>query len=124
MIMLNWRLKTKNINTLTTKKMKIENSQIDTMSANVTSDRATVKELPTQIEIQNYIVKYLAELLEVKPNRIDVTLPFDRYGLDSSAVLELAGELQTWLGQELDPTLFYNYPTVQALSQQLIEELQ
>ncbi len=104
--------------------MKIENSQIDTMSANATSDCATAKELPTQIEIQNYIVKYLAELLEVKPNRIDVTLPFDRYGLDSSAVLELAGELQTWLGQELDPTLFYNYPTVQALSQQLIEELQ
>jgi len=103
--------------------MKIENKEIDTTMADVKNDRATVKKLPTQIEIQNYIVNYLAELLEVKPNSIDVTITFDRYGLDSSAVLELAGELQTWLGQELDPTLFYNYPTVQALSQQLIEEL-
>ncbi|MBU7583099.1 MAG: acyl carrier protein [Nostoc sp. TH1S01] len=103
--------------------MKTENNQIDRVLADVKSDRTSVKKLPTQIEIQNYLVNYLAELLEVKPNRIDVTIPFDRYGLDSATVLELAGELQTWLDYELDPTLFYNYPTVRALSQQLIEEL-
>ncbi|MEB3220119.1 MAG: acyl carrier protein [Nostocales cyanobacterium 94392] len=103
--------------------MKLENKQIDTMLADVKGDRASVKKLPTKIEIQNYVVNYLAELLQVKPNRIDVTISFERYGLDSSVVLELAGELQSWLDEEIDPTLFYNYPTVEALSQQLIKEL-
>jgi len=103
--------------------MKIENTQVDIMPTDVESDRTDVKKLPTQKEIQNYVVNYLAELLEVKPDRIDVTISFERYGLDSSAILELTGDLQTFLGQELDPTLFYNYPTVQAVTQQLIKEL-
>lgn len=105
------------------KKMKIENNQSNTTSADVESNQTSAKKSPTQKEIQNYVVNYLAKLLEVKPDRIDVTISFDRYGLDSSAVLELAGDLQIFLGQELDPTLFYNYPTVQALTQQLIKEL-
>ena len=83
----------------------------------------SVKQLPTQKEIQTWIVNYVAELLEVKPNKIDVTIPFDRYGLDSSAAVGLAGDLETWLDQELDPTLLYDYPTIEALTKHLVEEL-
>lgn len=83
----------------------------------------SVKKLPTQKEIQTWIVNYVAELLEVKPNKIDVTIPFDRYGLDSSAAVGLAGDLETWLEQELDPTLLYDYPTIESLTQYLVEEL-
>lgn len=103
--------------------MEIESIQIDPISTNVESDRSSIKKLPTHIEIQNWIVNYLAKLLEVKPDKIDITVPFDRYGLDSSAAIELAGGLETWLDRELDPTLLYNYPTIETLTQQLIEEL-
>lgn len=80
-----------------------------------------VKPLPTQIEIQTWIVNYIAELLEVKPKKIDVTIPFDRYGLDSSAAVGLAGDLETWLERELDPTLLYDYPTIESLTQHLVK---
>lgn len=103
--------------------MEMESIQIDQMSTDVKSDRATVKQLPTQKEVQTWIVNYVAELLEVNPNRIDVTIPFDRYGLDSSAAVGLAGDLEDWLERELDPTLLYDYPTIKTLSQHIVESL-
>ena len=99
--------------------MEIKSIQINPISAEVKNDRASVKELPTEIEIQNWIVNYLAELLEVNPEKIDVTISFDSYGLDSSAAIGLTGDLEDWLGREVAPTLLYDYPTVEALTRYL-----
>lgn len=77
-----------------------------------------VKEI-TATEIQEWIVAYLADLLEIKPEDVDVTIPFDRYGLDSSAAVVLTGDLENWLGTEIEPTLLYDYPTVEALVEHL-----
>ena len=66
-------------------------------------------------EIQDWVVAYLADLLEIEPEEIDVTVPFERYGLDSSAAVALTGDLEDWLEVEIDPTLLYDYPTVEAL---------
>lgn len=71
----------------------------------------------TAEEIQTWIVGYLAESLEVEPDEIDVTLPFDNYGLDSAEVIELSGDLEDWLGRKINPTFLYNYPTVESLAQ-------
>jgi acyl carrier protein len=71
------------------------------------------------MEIQAWIVDYLAQLLEVDPSDVDVSIPFDRYGLDSAAAVGLTGELEDWLGQEMDPTLLYDYPTIESLVQYL-----
>jgi acyl carrier protein len=73
----------------------------------------------TSEDIQDWIVAYLADLLEVDPEELDVTIPFDRYGLDSSAAIGLTGDLEDWLGREIDPILLYDYPTVEALVQHL-----
>lgn len=73
-------------------------------------------------EIQDWIVAYLADLLETEPEEIDITVPFDRYGLDSSAAIALTGDLEDWLGVEIDPTLLYDYPTVSALVEHLAAE--
>jgi acyl carrier protein len=81
------------------------------------------QELPSKLDIQTWIVNYVAELLEVEPEKIDTAIAFDRYGLDSSAAVGLAGDLETWLDRELDPTILYDYPTIDALTQHLTEEL-
>ncbi|MEO1374971.1 MAG: acyl carrier protein [Cyanobacteria bacterium J06635_10] len=60
--------------------------------------------------------------MEIKPSEIDVTIPFDRYGLDSSAAVSMTGDLEDWLGYELDPTLIYDYPTIEALVEHLSSE--
>lgn len=97
--------------------MEVQNLSVNEMSP--VSESIAVKKQPTAAEIQDWIVAYLAELLEVEPEQVDVTIPFDRYGLDSSAAVGLTGDLEDWLQTEVDPTLMYDYPTVQALVQHL-----
>lgn len=99
--------------------MENKSVQINSTLADAKSDRANAKELPTEIEIQSWIINHVAELLEVEPDGIDIMIPFDRYGLDSVAAYEITGDLETWLDRELDPTLMYNYPTIESLSQHL-----
>ena len=76
----------------------------------------------TAADIQTWLVDYLANLLEIEPNKVKVSTQFERYGLDSAAVVGLSGDLEEWLGLELDPTLLYDYPTIETLSQHLAEE--
>ncbi|MBW4684587.1 MAG: acyl carrier protein [Komarekiella atlantica HA4396-MV6] len=104
--------------------MEMQNLEVSTISPVLeTSKVATSKPIPTASEIQAWIVSYVANLLEVDSDEIDVTIPFDRYGLDSSAAVGLTGDLEDWLGREIDPTLMYDYPTVQALVQHLSSQL-
>jgi len=76
---------------------------------------------PTAAEIQTWLVSYLAELLEKDPKGIEATIPFDRYGLDSSAAVAMTCDLEDWLGREIDPTVPYDHPTVEALARYLAE---
>lgn len=73
----------------------------------------------TPAQVQQWITAYVADLMEVEPETVDINIPFDRYGLDSSAAIGLTGDLEDWLGIELDPTLLYDYPTIKALTQYL-----
>jgi len=80
------------------------------------------KNQPTAVEIQAWLISYMAELLEIKSDELDVTIPFDRYGLDSSIAVGMSGDLEEWLQKELDPTLLYDYPTIESLAKHLAEE--
>jgi len=70
-------------------------------------------------EIQNWLVSYIAELIEVTRDDIDVTIPFDEYGLDSAMSVTIVADLEAWLGRTLDPTLIYDYPTLEKLAKQV-----
>ncbi len=73
----------------------------------------------TAVEIEDWLVAYLATELETSPDQMDVTVPFDRFGLSSATAVFMIGNLEEWLGQEVDPTLPYDYPTIQALARRL-----
>ena len=75
----------------------------------------------TAAKVQEWLVNYLSELLEISPDKIDVKKSFERYGLDSSAAIFLTGDLGDWLGKDLDPTLIYDYSTIAALAEHLAE---
>lgn len=79
----------------------------------------TKKKSLSESEIKDLIVSYIAELLDIPPEQVDTTIEFDRYGLDSSAAIGLTGNLEDWLGEELDPTILYDYPTIETLTQYL-----
>ncbi|MEO1133146.1 MAG: acyl carrier protein, partial [Cyanobacteria bacterium J06639_1] len=65
----------------------------------------------------------LADILDVEPEDVDVTIAFDRFGLDSSAAIGMTGDLEEWLGYDIDATVLYDYPTIQSLSQYLGKNL-
>lgn len=78
-------------------------------------DLTSNSSLPSSSQIQSWLESYLADLLEIEPEDVDPSIPFDRYGLDSSIAIGLTGDLSDWLGQDVDPTLLYDYPTIEEL---------
>jgi len=80
-----------------------------------------VQQTPTAEVIQEWLVAHLATALELPQNQIDIRESFDRYGLDSLAAVTLTGALEEWLNTELPPTLAWDYPNIEELSQYLAE---
>ena len=76
---------------------------------------------PSAEQIRDWLVSYLADLLALNPGDVDVTLSFDGFGLDSSAAIGLTGDLGEWLCTEVDATMAYDYPSIEALAEQLAQ---
>jgi len=91
--------------------------------AKPTDESAGSASQKTAEEIQEWIVKYLSAALETSVDEIDVTVPFDDYALDSATAIGMTGELEDWLGKPVDPTLVYDYPTVEQFSQCLAGDI-
>jgi acyl transferase domain-containing protein/acyl-CoA synthetase (AMP-forming)/AMP-acid ligase II/acyl carrier protein/ubiquinone/menaquinone biosynthesis C-methylase UbiE len=70
-------------------------------------------------EIECWLVERLAKHLNLPAEQIEITQPFARYGIDSVTLVSVAGELQTWLGCEISPTLLYNEPNIAAVARSL-----
>ncbi len=83
------------------------------------TETSQTKTAPSAAEIQTWLVDYLAEALEIDAKEIDPEVPFQDYGLDSSAAVTLTGDLGEWLDRELDPTLLVDYITIKQLSEYL-----
>jgi len=84
----------------------------------------SLKAAPTEEIIQAWMVSHLAVYLKVQPEDIDIMEPVAHYGLDSSVAISLTGELAEWLGCQLEPTIFWEYPSIEALAQYLVAEFQ
>ncbi len=98
--------------------MERQNFQVTEMSPILMSSHFDTrenahKEPPTVAEIQGWIASYLAEILEVDTDEIDTSITFDHYCL---LAIGMTGDLENWLGCELDPTLVHDYKTVEALA--------
>jgi len=87
--------------------------QLETAQPTTTSHSIT--------DIQSWLVAKLAEKLHCSPQEIDLHAEFASYSLDSVAMVSLSGELENWLGERLDPTLAYNYPSIASLSKYLTQ---
>lgn len=77
------------------------------------------KEIPSITEIQDWLVVHMAEMVDISPDEVDVTMLFAEYGLDSAMTVGMIGELEIWLGCSLDPTLVYDYSSTELLSQHI-----
>ena len=76
-------------------------------------------EKPTESEIREWCVSYLARTLDLSDRPIDPETKFARLGLDSASGVYLIVELEDWLGIELTPEVIFEYPTVAELARYL-----
>ena len=80
------------------------------------------KRPPTRDQIEQWFVNYLASQLDLPADRIDVTIPFDNFALDSATAITMSGDLEDWLGRSVDPMLVYDYPTIADLAEHLARD--
>lgn len=73
--------------------------------------------------IQEWLRTQIAESLTVNSAEIDVREPFASYGLSSIAAIGLTADLEEWLQVRLEPTLAWDYPTIELLARYLADEL-
>lgn len=70
-------------------------------------------------DIQDWLVNWIADELSFAPDEIDIQEPFVNFGLSSRQAVFMAGELEDWLEQPLDPRLAWDYPTIEKLADYL-----
>lgn len=76
----------------------------------------------TPEEVQDWMVAYLARILETSPADIDVDASFEQFALDSVNAIGMTGDLEEWLGARIDPMTVYDYPTIRSMSRYLAEQ--
>jgi acyl carrier protein len=67
--------------------------------------------------LEKFSYKLKCGIAEINPDQL-----FVDFGLDSTEVLLLAGELESWIEIELPPTAMWYHPTIEKLSQFIAEE--
>jgi acyl carrier protein len=72
-------------------------------------------------DIERWLLDQLQARLGDRTEDVDSHMPFSYYGLDSIDAVELAAELEEWLGAPVSATLTFDYPTVSAVAQYLAE---
>jgi acyl carrier protein len=67
-------------------------------------------------DIEAWLLRRLQSRLGDAAEEVDRHMPFSYYGLDSIDAVELAAELEDWLGRPVSATLTFDYPTVSAVA--------
>ena len=97
----------------------VESSEVVPEQLTTKEDNAIAKQPQDEDAIETWLIANLARHLRIDPDEIDTEEPIAQYGLDSSVAVTLTDDLANWLGQDFDPTLFWEYPTVAALVEHL-----
>lgn len=84
------------------------------------AERASVNDLRfDQSDVSDWLVVRLAAVLRMNSKLMDRDELFANFGLDSSVAIAITGELQDWLNIQIDPTVFWEYPSINQMSDHL-----
>lgn len=77
-----------------------------------------------QESISNWLIEKFAYKMGYEKEDVDKDMLFVDFGVDSTEVLMLAGELEDWIGFELSPTAMWYHPTISKLAIFIEEEFE
>lgn len=75
-------------------------------------------------EIAQWCQTYVAELLEIPAESVDLDANFDRLGIDSALAVSLLMEVEARYGVDLAPEALFENPNLNALAGYLHEQTQ
>ena len=78
--------------------------------------------LSSREEIQAWLIERIAREVKITPDKIGTDVPFARFGLDSIVLVTLVDDLEHMVGISLDPTIFWEFPTNEILTNWLVED--
>ncbi|QXX95814.1 acyl carrier protein [Serratia marcescens] len=76
-----------------------------------------------QTQIIDLILTRLAAQTRLPKASIDIQSPLANYGVDSIHALSLCAELEERLGIEIEPTIAWDYPTIEQMAEFLESEM-
>ncbi|AQU68944.1 acyl carrier protein [Streptomyces niveus] len=77
----------------------------------------------TTESLTTWLAERIALYLKRRPDEIASDVPLAEYGLDSVAALSLCGDIEDDFDLVVEPTVAWDYPTVDALAVHLMEEI-
>jgi acyl carrier protein len=77
----------------------------------------------TEAELVNFFKIKISEELGIGVDEIDPTVEFINFGLDSVKAIFILQHLEHFVGEELNPLLFWDYPTIQSMAAHLAQQL-
>jgi len=70
--------------------------------------------------VQSWLVSIVARELKMDSSRIEIDTPLPDYGVDSVLMVQLLRPISERVGQSLDPSILFEHPTIEGLSQWLM----
>ena len=84
----------------------------------------TVDGALTQDKLRAWLVTELARRVNSPESEVDTAKPFDAYGLDSRAAVQVSGALEKVVERRLSPGILFEYRTIDDLAAHLAQALQ
>lgn len=86
--------------------------------------RSPVIEGPlTHEKLRAWLISELARRVKCPESDIDTAKPFDAYGLDSRAAVQVSGRLEKIVERRLSPAILFDHATIDDLASYLTREL-
>ncbi|HEY2671023.1 MAG TPA: acyl carrier protein [Rugosimonospora sp.] len=73
--------------------------------------------------VRRWLTTQVARYLDTTADRIAPHTPLAEYGLDSVISLTLCGDIEDHFGVPVEPTLAWDYPTIDAIQRYVLDAL-
>ena len=80
---------------------------------------AAVPRFVTVGKAERWLIQRVKIRLGLASEQVQITTPFVEFGMGSVDAVEIAADLERWLGRRVPPTAVYNFPNINALAQWL-----
>ena len=87
----------------------------------VTANKCIVSEAMNHT-VETWLVNLFSGELRMDPSKLSIDTPFQNYGIDSILLAQILRKVNQKLATDLEPTILYEYPTIELLKDFLINQ--